>query len=992
MRSPVSGWPLTKNGATRQLRACAMPQDRGRRIFRFDAALADIGGAVEAYGQDPRLTAARAGIVHAKALWERAEAIKLALKESQQRLTAKHPEQAVEGLEGVLGLYPGDEQLTAGLQLARQALEAKQREDAISEVSRVAGLQLANRDYRLALTSVEEGLAAFGPEDRLTALRAEILKASAAWDRSEAIRAALEQSSQSLKEGEPETAVAVLEAALRCYPDENRLSGALSLGREAVAARRREAAIDELYGQAEIRLRNREFDEAMQIVENGVGTLGEHVRLTALKDRILAAKADWARTESCRTAIENARQHLASDDPESAVQLLEAVLRQYPEEEQLTGAVASARLALEAKRKEEAIQAALRVAGTHLEQQRFDRALTVIDEVVQVRGEDARLMDLRDRVANAKADWVRSEQIGIAIRDSEEQIANGDPERAVAVLDAALAHYPDEEQLLIAAAGARQALDALRRETAIEILCRDIAAQLDRLEFDEALQGVELGLQNFGKEERLAALKAAIVARRIEWHRAETVRTALEQSRQCLAKDDPESAIQALDAARLRYPDEAALEEAIVGARQAVESKRRDLAIEDSCREARLRLERHEFDSAIAEIDRALEEHGADARLTSLRDRICSAEAAWKCEEAIARAIAEANRCLSENDPEGAVQVLEPAIARYADDERLSSAAVSARQAVESKRRDAEVDAICRSAAVKAEGSQFDAALDEIAGAIQNYGADQRLVALQQKIEIAKARYQRREAIRSVLEACEQHLSKGAADQALRLCEQALERYPGDRQLLDAAAGARQAIDVERRAAVEKLTREIRQYLKKHQFERAASAVSLALRRYPGEPALTQLEVKVAEAAQSWEREQSVRRALSQAAELQGRNHFSDALQVLKKALDDNPGEPRLATAYQEIEADYRRQQDEEALGAALEQANLLMDTDPEEVVRLLEAASKNHPTDQRVIAALAAARECREVRRRERSIEAVCRETQVYLYSREFAPALDTI
>jgi serine/threonine-protein kinase len=973
----------------------ALCRDADAQLERreFDRALSAIDQGLRAHGQDPRLAGAREKVIHAKLQWERSEAIRQALQDSERLIGANQPEQAVETLEKVLSRYPGEESLTTAMALARQAADAKRREQAIVSLSRDAASQLANRDFDGALNGVDQGISAFGQDSRLTALRENILTAKAAWERTETVRIALEECGQSLARNDPNSAVRVLEAAAQRYPDESRLSGALANARKAADDKRRADAIEQVCGETDGRLLKREFDDALAGVEQALQSFAGEARLTRLRDQIVSAKADWERTETVRKAIEDSRQSLENDDPERAVQALDAALQRYPREEQLTYAAKQARQALSRKQREQAIQASLQQAGSDSGNQEFDRALAAIDQAIEAHGADGRLTDLRDRIALAKADWEQEEHVRRTLQDSDRRLNAGDPESAVRVLEEALGRYPREERLSQALARAHGALESLRRETAIQGCCRDSGGQLERGEFDRALEGIEQGIRTFGDDDRLVNLRGRIASARDEWRRTETVRTALEQSSRLLSEGDPEAAVQALETALAQYPDESSLETATAAARQARETKRRENAIEAACREAGSQLEGREFDRALAVLDQAIEAHGPDQRLAAMRDRVATAKSSWEREEATQQAVMESQSRLSRDDPDGALQAIEAALARYPDDETLLSAAASASEALEAKRRNAAIEGVCQSAAAKSERQEFDEALDEIAHGIADYGADQRLVALQQKTAAAKSDWQRRESIRAVLQDCQQALAKGEPKVALQLLEEALKQYPDEAQLLAAVSNAQQALEAKNRAAaIQKTTKQVRQLLKNQQFHKALAAVDQELQNYPGDPSLTELRDQVAAATEEWDREQSVRQALSRAAELQGKNRVADALQALRQVLDKYPGEPRLTTAFQEIEGDFKRQQREESLRATLEQVEQLLAQDPDKARRMLEAALSENPGDPRVTAALENAKQLCQARQRDESIDAVCRETRVFLQSLEFAPALDTI
>jgi len=77
-------------------------------------------------------------------------------------------------------------------------------------------------------------------------------------------------------------------------------------------------------------------------------------------------------------------------------------------------------------------------------------------------------------------------------------------------------------------------------------------------------------------------------------------------------------------------------------------------------------------------------------------------------------------------------------------------------------------------------------------------------------------------------------------------------------------------------------------------------------------------------------------------------------------------------------------------LRATLEQSQHLLEEDPNTARRMLEEALAEHPDDPRLTAALEDARRRLDERQREQSIDQACRQTRLFLESREFDPALE--
>ena len=316
-------------------------------------------------------------------------------------------------------------------------------------------------------------------------------------------------------------------------------------------------------------------------------------------------------------------------------------------------------------------------------------------------------------------------------------------------------------------------------------------------------------------------------------------------------------AVETLAAALARYPDEPQLEEAIDGARQALEVKRRETGIENACRAAASLLERQDFQSALARIDDAIQEFGADTRLTGYQTRISAAEAAHERETAIQKALASSQRSLAGGDPDAALQQLLETARSYPDDERIVSAADAARKALELQRLNAQIDAVCRSASENVERGEFDAALEDLARGIATHGEDARLADLQKTTALAKADWERCRRVGAAMQHAEAVLGQGDPQASVKILEAALVEDAGEPQLLQALSAARQAqYAKERSAAVEKVRKEVRRCIKSHQFDRALATLRQELEVYAADADLVKLENDVRSAQAEWEREQ----------------------------------------------------------------------------------------------------------------------------------------
>src|SRR5205823_11548291 len=98
-------------------------------------------------GRDRRLAGIRDQIIRAQAEWERAQAVRQIVQQSQSYLDQRDFDKAIAVLESALKRYPGEAQLAQLMTAAHDALAAKGRDEAIETICRQTEAQIAKREF-----------------------------------------------------------------------------------------------------------------------------------------------------------------------------------------------------------------------------------------------------------------------------------------------------------------------------------------------------------------------------------------------------------------------------------------------------------------------------------------------------------------------------------------------------------------------------------------------------------------------------------------------------------------------------------------------------------------------------------------------------------------------------------------------------------------------------------------------------------------------------
>jgi hypothetical protein len=470
----------------------------------FEPALQALDGASVTLGGEHALPRLREAVLAAKAASDREEAIAAAVKNAQ----ALRSEQRLEEAEAVM--LAGLERFPDSAELARLSSDLREERERRAEAARAAREQALERgrqearelagvhEFERALAVVDAAGAEHPGQPEIENLRAEIIAGQTAWIREREIAAAAEKR-------RAETIAAVVEHASN-EAAQNRFHGALAL----LDSVQRDCGADE--------------------------------SISAARESVLAAQDAWDREQAyarrekahheaaIRVAVERADRMIAEEDPSAAISALENALSEYGAAAELDSALERAREAEHSLNVRRERRAALREAA-----QRCTDLIAAGD-----LGEAGRMLqnamrdfpDEPELVAAQqllRAEWDRrrrSEATRRAADNARMLLDQGQPARAIALLEAAAAQYPDDPTVRDALARARQVQGEQRKAEMVESVCRETRAYLDRNDFDRALKTVEMNLEVLSGESRLIELRETVIAARRSFERAPRKRAA----------------------------------------------------------------------------------------------------------------------------------------------------------------------------------------------------------------------------------------------------------------------------------------------------------------------------------------------------------------------------------------------------------------------------------------------------------------------------------
>jgi eukaryotic-like serine/threonine-protein kinase len=528
---------------------------------------------------------------------KRSEIEKLVLA-ARQLLDAGRTADSIERLEQALRRYPESEELKSFLARTQQRLAAE-----IAERKKAEEEERRKRAWIDAeITNTQQWIEGNQADRAVTSLR----EAVRLYPENEALKSHLELAQQRLVQEQAEREQAEREAQLR------------------------QAEIAQEISSAQKFLDSGKIEHAMALLDKAVRKFPESKELRAqldvVRNRFAEEAAEKRRIEEQarrrREEIEQetaaAQRLLATNQTDGAVAALANLYRRYPDSNEVKAQLDAAhqrqaaetaereRIAQERLRKQKEVENAIQAARILLNSGQTAQAIASLEQSLR-RLPDSEELKLelqrsRQRAAEEEAEKQRAEQerqrraaeISNALASARKLLDSAQTPRAVAALEQAARSYPENDELrsLLASAQKRLAQERAEQEKAAreaQERRQKIAAEAENAnrllkasKTAEALAILEQAVVRYPESEELRSLLAAgkaqrereAAAREQAEKRREQLQAAVANIRQLLNNGEPERAVAACEAALQSFGKEDSLQTLLANAKSAAKIKK----------------------------------------------------------------------------------------------------------------------------------------------------------------------------------------------------------------------------------------------------------------------------------------------------------------------------------------------------------------------------------------------------------------------------------
>lgn len=547
---------------------------------------------------------------------ERAAAL---LIEGHRLLGEEQSDRAQAVVREVLELDPGNREARRLRDTIREPLQRRIIRSRLDALVRRADDEAAARRFGEAVQILESALR-LDPAD--AAIRSRLEEARAFMERSHRGAAFLAEARQFLDEQNLAEARQSASAAIENDPESHDARQLLETIQEAIERREQDLRFEEELTKAKNLVLVESFEEAIAILAGLEAGRPGSQQVAHWLSHARDQKSAKERQDRLQAGLTEARRHLENAQFREAVEQLEALRVELPEEERVMVLWAEAQDRLRIHERAQAVEKVRTEALGLCQARDFAVAIRVLEQGLESFPEEAELQRVLDDTLAASASYEREQAIAAAVRGALQEaqwlMDQGRPDLAAQLLRRNSTAYPEEVELTGRLALAEEILSDWEKRRSVQETLARVAALEHRQQWRTALIVLEEALKAHPGAAELAEATERLQSQIRESERQRKLARRLDLIRQKMAEQDWTQALSFIEASEKDFPGEPELERLLAQARleqQRVECENVITAI-GQC------LADGELEQAEEILRRALECHPRETRLQALQEEL----------------------------------------------------------------------------------------------------------------------------------------------------------------------------------------------------------------------------------------------------------------------------------------------------------------------------------------------------------------------------------
>ena len=490
-----------------------------------------------------------------------------------------------------------DKSNTELLNLRDVVAAAKQRQEKLQTALHKAESAQQSGDLDAALKAAEEAIALDPENTQVKSLHTSISKEVSEKSRQKQLQSFLDEARRDISARKFTAAFDVLKKAESIDATSPEIAALMKLASSGREQESRRKDLEKFTNEVEDALSREDFQAACDKVEQGLQKFANDPGLLKLKALTDKQREAGEKKKFVEEQMAAARKLLDAGKAAEAMATLEKASQKAPAETRLRSLLAIVRESAEQEKNAKRVTDYIHKANEARRGKNYEAAIKVLETAqTEIEG-SPEIQELLQMVREEAAAFAQRKKADAAAEEAQRLLTEEEYEQAVAVLEAAAKQAPNNEELRVLLADARQRIEDFNKkvETAVAKACK----LLETRKVDEAVTFLEAQAKSFARKPEFTAI---LEKARTEQDKIKGLRGALEKAKTSLDKNDFSGTSNILDACRKTYGDAPEIKQAaaeVEAKRVAVAKTKVDKAIKD----ARTLLLARQYIAALKELE-----------------------------------------------------------------------------------------------------------------------------------------------------------------------------------------------------------------------------------------------------------------------------------------------------------------------------------------------------------------------------------------------------
>ena len=521
--------------------------------------------------------------------------IQALLGEGESLLKDKKYDEARQRFEQVLAIDTQHGQAQEMLETARR--EAA-RQAAVQQGLTATERAINHGDLTLAQAELDKVLEADGENSEAKALLGRLHQDRAERDKRSRLQENLRQGRTLLMQQKYDECIRLLEPLEKEFPKEEELRQLLQTAREGAEDLKRRQAIGAKTDEARNLLIQHRYEDSAKLLEAALTEFPKEEELTRLLN---TAREGWQRQkkrESLSIKTEEARTLLAQQKYEECVKLLEAALKEFPGEEELTRLLQSAGEGLADQKKRKAIAAKTDEARALLAKEEYKKALALLDELLKSYPAESAVIKLRELVVQEEQERERQKRLEKERKALRQLVDKKDYATAMQRGEGIQKEFPEDTEIGRLLASVRVEIAATERQKELALLLKSVQELIEGGKYDQAIKDAEKGLKKFTGDPDLTRLIKLAEKTKEETTKRSELERRVRSIKGSIERGDLTDAMDLGRQTLMQYPKDADVTQLVSFAEREVETREKKKQRDDQLKTALFHLESKDVDGA----------------------------------------------------------------------------------------------------------------------------------------------------------------------------------------------------------------------------------------------------------------------------------------------------------------------------------------------------------------------------------------------------------